>query len=138
MRNAILCLLCLAALAGAGCGATTATTGWKFEVGRPAVLSVPMSLQQTTGDVIVGGVATGSPSSTTLQGRAGAIATVEQLPPPRAMRAAQPRAALAISEECTMEEMCRLLRGIDEKLSRGQTEQLAMPKGKMTGTRPCD
>lgn len=138
MRIAFLCLACLVGPICTGCGTTS--TGWRFEVGRPSVMTVPMSIQQTSGDLLVGGVATGVPTAVAHNQRtlAATVANVETLPPPRSVGPRSSRSALAISEDCSLEEMCRLLRAIDDRLFRSQTQQLEMPKGRTTGTRPCD
>jgi hypothetical protein len=113
----------LALLASAGCCTPCASTGWRFEVGRPAVFSSPGLVQQNTGPLSLSPLGTTIPPLITgTAAQAGAVQLYpaapppQLLPPPRQMQAAPP-------QECTCEQLLQLLQRIDARLSA-----MALPK----------
>jgi hypothetical protein len=102
-----------------GCGCHTASTGWRFEVGRPAVFSSPGLVQQMSGGLALSPLGTTIPpilTGTTAQ--AGAVQLMNAAPPvevaplPRRMAAPAPAAP-----DCTCEQLLSILQRIDSKLT---------------------
>lgn len=106
----------LVALAS-GCCQPCASTGWRFEVGRPGTVTSPALVQQTSGTLTVGGIGAGpgviaSQSASALTGFASGVA------PPTA----------ALSSSCTLDDVCRKLDRIQTLLLSGSGEGLRMPR----------
>jgi hypothetical protein len=125
------------ALVPAGCalpGAST-TTGWQFTVGKPSTVQSSALVQQ-----LQGGVGVASVAALPLGGSAGAPITRATMPmamlgdcgpssptPP----SGSAFAALNTGNPCTLDDLCRRLDRLDQKLTTALTakEPLPMPRG---------
>lgn len=103
-RLAGLFVLALSALAG-GCGSPCATTGWRFEVGRPATMQAPAIVHQSSGPVGIAPVATAA-------GRTGLSYSLD----PEPVSSRGPTLA-ALSSSCTLDDICRMLERIERRLA---------------------
>jgi len=119
----------LAALPAGCCSGPTSTTGWVFQVGRPATLSTPVTVQQMTGPLAIGGVAA-EPVGATMTGPVARPVIAAAPPPvnPCADYAPVPAALASQGQPCTLQEICDTLRRIESRLPAAAAAA-PMPKG---------
>lgn len=116
----------LASATLAGCchcpGATT--MGWKFEMGRPATFSSPGLVQQQSGTLALQPLGTTLPPVLTGTAvEAGPVRLQGPAPTP------QPRLNPRLANECTMEDICAMLRRIESRLASGGAPARPLPPG---------
>ena len=105
--------LCLAGCTSP-CGSTT---GWLFQVGKPATVGAPMLVSQTSGPVGLAGVGTG--------GILHEVAAIGPTAPSQIVS----RPPLAATSTCTLDDVCRRLALIEARVNQPplRREQLPMP-----------
>lgn len=125
-RGIIAAALGFVALCGSGCATPCASTGWRFEVGRPSVFQAPGIVQQQSGPISV------SPLGTTLPptiegGQMNQSAMVRGSSIPHVLG----RTRQDASGDCTLEDVCQMLRRIEQRLTQRENPSipLPMPKG---------
>lgn len=121
-------LLLMALTSGCALPATNHTVGWHFEMGTPATMTSPVVVEQTSGPLAVGGVASGATAPAITQPRAAyTFASAPECQPP----APAVTAALAPRGSCTLDDLCTRLERIESKLNSRPTaaEMAPMPRG---------
>jgi hypothetical protein len=105
--------------ASLGCCSTPSHTGWHFSIIRPPAIDYPLAVQDGGNPLGLGGVATlpGVGMRAPVAFEAPGIVP----PPPRSFTPMTSTPA----PDCTMDEVCRLLRKIDARL---EGERLPMPR----------
>ena len=125
MRKRPLALaLALAAAAAAlpGCYSPCASCGWRFEVGRPATFNTPGLVQQNSGALGI------TPLGTTVPPMIGDVAA--QVGPTRLVAPEIPhRMQMAPpAPDCTMQDICAMLRRIEARLNQPARPMPAAPE----------
>jgi hypothetical protein len=112
---------------GSGCAmpGPTPTIGWHFEVGRPATIQTPATVEQTNGPVVVNGLAA-LPANGQLRGAFAADAA----PCGPTGPSSPVTAALAPRGSCDLTDVCSRLDRIESRLNKApEPLSMPMPKG---------
>jgi hypothetical protein len=112
--NGIRCLLVLASLSlfAGGCASPCTSTGWSFQVGKPAVMTAPAAVAQGPASLALYPVGA-APAAPPARGMAMA-ADAPCLPPPSPLAGGGMLAATAPG--CDLNEICRRLERIERRL----------------------
>lgn len=120
MRVRIMCCSALLAALSAGCTlpGATCSTGWRYEIMKPATVTAPASpvvVQGGTGPLSLGPIS----STAAVAARGALLAAEAPCAPPAA-----PHALLAAQPDCTMQRLCDTLDRIERRLN---AERIAAP-----------
>jgi len=121
----IMFALVVAPLMLAGCQSSPCSTGWSFQVGKPATVQAQTVMNPTTTTFAGQGVAAGPLASdlALIAKEAATLAAPALLPMPRLAA----RAPLVSESSCTLDDVCRKLDALAVALSRIPTSQ-PMPR----------
>lgn len=132
----LLCLALLGLAPALGCASNCASTGWSFQVGRPASMMVPAAVEQTQGPLLVGSLGAGPAAVAAPRGAFMAMSPPACVDASGAVGAnvghAPVTADLAGQGSCTLDDVCNRLARIEQRLSKqAAPEPIAapMPKG---------
>lgn len=106
-----------------GCSLPCSTCGWRFEVGKPATFFTPGLVQQQSGPLMV------NPLGSTLPPVISDVAAQLTNPSLKASVAPHILGRRTGPEECSLEDVCRMLQRIEAKLQAGERIPAPMPKG---------
>ncbi len=115
--------LVVAGVGAAGCATPCASTGWRFEVGRPSVFTSPGLVQQQSGNIAV------SPLGTTLPPVVGDLAAATVSGALKASTGPHILGKTRTADECTLEDVCLMLRRIESRLAQQAPPTRPMPLG---------
>lgn len=124
-------LFLLPAILTAGCASSGATCGWRFEVGKAGQLYQPVPYQQgmtAMGVTPVGAVGLDSRVSVLGATRYSAADVEETLPAARLVSPLGSRKVVSPPADCTMEEICILLRALAKDRGINTQGMKQMPK----------
>lgn len=121
-----------AVLLCSGCACNRPSMGWSFNVGRPSQTTVPVLLQQSSGNLAAGNLGAGPMPYADSSSYLSPIAPEQ----PQLIRSRRRSSIITDGpslipsvDTCTLEEACRRIEALERRIEKNGSSLLPMPKG---------